>query len=193
MIIAGIRLSPYALNLIDESILNISADLRQIALVIILTRAGFCISNRQPVSGQLLTCGEEKDFLALSIEFTLDDVISVILDIDGNLAGRIMNSELDAETMEDFDKKVEDAVSGLVKMLNKPEQLAFMGKHLRKEIIFDMLCGTCGKQFMQSVTRIQQAGEIYEINSWIKENYRGTFTVEKLDESTMIDRKPSRF
>lgn len=26
-----------------------------------------------------------------------------------------------------------------------------------------------------------------------KENYRGTFTVEKLDESTMIDRKPSRF
>ena len=34
MIIVGIILSPYALNLIDESILNISADLRQIALVI---------------------------------------------------------------------------------------------------------------------------------------------------------------
>lgn len=43
MIIAGIILSPYALNLIDDSILNISSDIRQIALVIILTRAGLSL------------------------------------------------------------------------------------------------------------------------------------------------------
>lgn len=43
MIIVGIVMSPYALDLIDESILNISADLRQIALVIILTRAGLSL------------------------------------------------------------------------------------------------------------------------------------------------------
>ncbi|MBQ7841695.1 MAG: cation:proton antiporter [Lachnospiraceae bacterium] len=43
MIIVGIVLSPYALNLIDESILMISSDLRQIALVIILTRAGLSL------------------------------------------------------------------------------------------------------------------------------------------------------
>ena len=44
MIIVGIVLSPHAFNLIDESILNISADLRQIALVIILTRAGLSLN-----------------------------------------------------------------------------------------------------------------------------------------------------
>lgn len=43
MILVGIILSPYALDLIDESILNISGDLRQIALVIILTRAGLSL------------------------------------------------------------------------------------------------------------------------------------------------------
>ena len=43
MIIVGIVLSPHALNLIDQSILSISADLRQIALVIILTRAGLSL------------------------------------------------------------------------------------------------------------------------------------------------------
>ena len=43
MIIAGIVLSPHAFNLIDKSILSISADLRQIALVIILTRAGLSL------------------------------------------------------------------------------------------------------------------------------------------------------
>lgn len=40
MVIVGIILSPHALNLLDESILMISGDLRRIALVIILTRAG---------------------------------------------------------------------------------------------------------------------------------------------------------
>ena len=43
MVIVGIILSPYALNLIDESILGISGELRQIALVIILTRAGLSL------------------------------------------------------------------------------------------------------------------------------------------------------
>ena len=43
MIITGIIVSPYALNLLDDSILNISADLRQLALVIILTRAGLAL------------------------------------------------------------------------------------------------------------------------------------------------------
>ena len=44
MVIVGIMVSPHALNLIDESILNISSDLRQIALVIILTRAGLSLN-----------------------------------------------------------------------------------------------------------------------------------------------------
>ncbi|MEG1781906.1 MAG: cation:proton antiporter [Oscillospiraceae bacterium] len=40
MLLTGIILGPYVLNLLDQSILNISTDLRQIALIIILTRAG---------------------------------------------------------------------------------------------------------------------------------------------------------
>ena len=40
MLIVGIVLGPYALNWLDDSLLSISADLRQIALIIILTRAG---------------------------------------------------------------------------------------------------------------------------------------------------------
>ena len=44
MIIVGIIISPHCLNLVDESILAISGDLRQIALVIILTRAGLSLN-----------------------------------------------------------------------------------------------------------------------------------------------------
>ena len=40
MLMTGIILGPYVLNLLDVSILNISLELRKIALIIILTRAG---------------------------------------------------------------------------------------------------------------------------------------------------------
>lgn len=40
MLVTGIILGPYVLNLLDESILGISSELRKIALIIILTRAG---------------------------------------------------------------------------------------------------------------------------------------------------------
>lgn len=43
MIFTGILISPYAFNLLDEKILSISPDLRQLALVIILTRAGLSL------------------------------------------------------------------------------------------------------------------------------------------------------
>lgn len=40
MLLTGVVLGPYVLDLLDPSILNISAELRKIALIIILTRAG---------------------------------------------------------------------------------------------------------------------------------------------------------
>lgn len=43
MLLLGIALGPYALDLLDDSLLSISADLRRIALVIILTRAGLSL------------------------------------------------------------------------------------------------------------------------------------------------------
>ena len=43
MILTGILLGPQLLNLVDDSILTISPDLRKIALIIILTRAGLTL------------------------------------------------------------------------------------------------------------------------------------------------------
>lgn len=46
MLLTGILLGPYALNLLDPALLAVSADLRQVALIIILTRAGLSLDVR---------------------------------------------------------------------------------------------------------------------------------------------------
>ena len=44
MLITGILLGPYVLNVLDPSILSISSELRQIALIIILLKAGLSLN-----------------------------------------------------------------------------------------------------------------------------------------------------
>ena len=66
MLLTGMVLGPYMLNILDKSILNISTELRQIALIIILTRAGLNLdiqSLRKSGRPALLLC-----FLPASIE-----------------------------------------------------------------------------------------------------------------------------
>ena len=43
MLLTGMFLGPFALNLLDPSILGISADLRKMALIIILIKAGLSL------------------------------------------------------------------------------------------------------------------------------------------------------
>ena len=43
MLVTGILLGPYVFDLIDASILSISSEIRKIALIIILTRAGLSL------------------------------------------------------------------------------------------------------------------------------------------------------
>ena len=43
MILVGIILGPHVLNLLDDAILSVSSDLRRLALIIILTRAGLSL------------------------------------------------------------------------------------------------------------------------------------------------------
>ena len=135
-----------------------------------------------PLYGDILTLSVEGDFISLALGFTLNDVVSVAIDLDQELTEQIMENSLPAEAMSEADDNVIRAVIRLVEVLDRPGQLSFMEKHIRREIIFHILCGSCGKQFLQSMIGIRQAGDIYEINSWIKENFRESFTVEELAE-----------
>ena len=133
-----------------------------------------------PTSGRALLPSLSGDFLALSLDPTGNDVISVVLELEKELIDAISRSSLPTPVKETADRSVLPALSRLLQSLDSPVQLSFLGRSICREVIFQMLCGSCGQQFLQSVTGVQQAGDIYRINSWIKENFRESFTVEDL-------------
>lgn len=63
-----------------------------------------------PSSGYALAFSENTDFLALSIRFTLNDVISVVLDMDGDLAEKIVRGDM-AEGVDRAGRSLLDAAA----------------------------------------------------------------------------------
>lgn len=94
MIIGGIIVGPYCLNLIDDSVLNIASDIRQFALVIILSRAGLTlnISDLKKVGlSAVLMC-----FVPACFEITATTLIAPkifdISTVDAALMGAVLGA-----------------------------------------------------------------------------------------------------
>ncbi len=121
-----------------------------------------------PLSGTVLAFSEQYDFLALAVEFTPNDVITEILDLDNELTERIMGEKLNEEEMSVSDREVLQSVFRIFSVMNKSLPSEFIRKNIMREVIYYTLCGNCGRQFLQSIANIGQADEIYEANSWIK-------------------------
>lgn len=168
--------NPYILLVVDGSMrLHFSSGIKD------YLPGQFLISAiDSPVSGQALDATAAKPFRAISIDFSVDDATGVMLDIDGDLPEKLFETGSDYQPQSD--KKLLEVIMRMLAMNGQKDELSFMSKHLRREIIFNLIAGPYGKAFMQSIIQIQQAGEIYNINSWIKQNYKETFTVEELAE-----------
>ena len=135
-----------------------------------------------PRKGEILSISQTDPFVAILIELSVDDVISVMLDIDGDLPEKLFDETVSAAIPPCTDEKMTEI---LIRLLNMtPTELSFMGKHLKREIIFNIITGAYGKQFMQHIVNMRQAGDIYYINSWIKQNYKVDFAVEDLAEQS---------
>lgn len=131
-----------------------------------------------PREGEILSSSHEDPFVALRIELSVDDVISVVLDFDGDFPERLFDETIFTALPPHADEKMTELLIRLLSMT--PTELSFMGKHLKRELIFDLITGFYGRQLLHQMIHIQQAGDIYYINRWIKQNYKADFTVEDL-------------
>lgn len=109
-------------------------------------------------------------------------MLSVIIALDDSLCNQIIEDKLSEEYKFVQDKCVLSCLERMVNTLDEPLSMSFLCEQIRKEMIFHILCGSCGKAFIQSITNMKSVSEIYEANSWIKQNYRENFKIEELAE-----------
>lgn len=133
-----------------------------------------------PLIGTILTLSDQCDFLAVAVEIPASDIITTILDLDNDLIEKIVSAQLESNMMSSADHHATKSVSRFFSDTTQTIPSEFIRKNMMREVIYDVLCGSCGRQFIQSIINIGQADAIYEANSWIKENFRDSFAVENL-------------
>lgn len=92
MLLTGIILGPHILGILDQSILNISAEIRKIALIIILTRAGLGLDLsvlKKIGRPALLMCFVPATFEMLAVAFLGQKILGLSL-LEAALLGAVL-------------------------------------------------------------------------------------------------------
>jgi AraC-like DNA-binding protein len=133
-----------------------------------------------PLYGTVLSYSRTGDFYALSLEIAVNDIIATVLDLDNALTEKIVKNTLSEPEKNFADQQVTESVYRLVSTMKRPLASDFLCRNILREVTYYVLCGSCGKQFLQSITGMPEVDQIYKANSWIKENFHSPFTVEDL-------------
>ena len=133
-----------------------------------------------PAQGYVLAFSGQNDFVAATVSFTATDVLNILITLDDALLTHLLADEPDEAFQARQDRCVLSCLERMLDALKDPLSRKFLCTQLRTEMLFHILCGSCGKAFIQSITKLRFAEEIYEANSWIKQNYRQPFKVEEL-------------
>lgn len=134
-----------------------------------------------PGAGHADPTSPAEPFLSLAVRFSLADIIGVILDTEGEINAGDASSSLTEDSV-----RIVSVVERMLSLCVNPASAGFMANHLRRELMFNILIGRFGQPLLKGVMNIQNAGDIYQINSWIKKNFRDVFSVQELaDKSHM--------
>lgn len=123
----------------------------------------------------LTVCNGGLPFVAVRIDISSKDVVSIMIDLDDDTVSRVSAGEPADSSTEMF----LDAVHRLLEAV-RTDRDGFLLNHIRREIVYTVITGPMGREFVSTVLDLGEAGEMYAVNSWIKRNFREDFTVQEL-------------
>lgn len=123
-----------------------------------------------------LTTINNKKFISVISTFHVNDIISVLLDADNE----IFKYEYDDIDIHKICKEYSEKFADILIRVFEYANSEFMIKHVKKEFIYEIINTPYGKTFIENSLNIQLSEKIFNVNTWIKQNYKKEFSVEDL-------------
>src|SRR5258708_293571 len=130
-----------------------------------------------PAPAQIIGATKQFPYIGLRIDFTTQEVASVVMEADINVKPQ-ENKLNPAAFIGKSDADFLDICTRLLKLLDTPKQPPFLSSLIKREMLFHLLSGDYGHLFFQRVLFDQQPDAIGKPIAWIIEHYAPSFTVE---------------
>jgi AraC-like DNA-binding protein len=132
-----------------------------------------------PALGQVVGATEMTPYICLSIEFTTQEISSVIIEAEINVKPNGKKTGA-AVFVGKSDSDLLDLCIRLLKLIDKPESVPFISALIKREMIFNLLSGEYGHLFLEQALFDTQADGIGKAITWIKEHLTESFTVKEM-------------
>lgn len=109
------------------------------------------------------------------MDFSADDITAVLQEMDAALVTKALSVPHGGPAAR---TELLEACLRALSLKDKPG--AFLSHHFKREILFWLITGSGGGQWVKNALDVQQAGVIYEANAWIRRNYKDAFSVAEL-------------
>ena len=136
----------------------------------------FISSIEVPATGRIVEATLEKPYLAISLTFDPAVIASILLDLppiaDAALSRGFGVSQATDEMI--------DAWSRLMRLLERPQEIAVLGPLIEREIVFRLLQSRDGPMLRQIAMADSRLSQIRRALTWIRTNYTHAIRVAEL-------------
>ncbi|MDO0944198.1 AraC family transcriptional regulator [Chromohalobacter israelensis] len=131
-----------------------------------------------PTITQVLDASPEAPYLSLLLKLDLSLAREVMVEIDQQ--GHGTSSRGAGLALGPVTVELLDAMARLIALLDKPRDLAHLGRLIHREVLYWLLTGPAGGQLRQTVLLGTQSHRVARAVTWLRENFTQPVKVEEL-------------
>lgn len=144
-------------------------------------RAGtfMIVSVDLPIAFRVSRATAEQPYMALAMTLEPAAIATLLLE-SGSGDDRAVPAGSVGMGMSDAPAELLDAVVRLIRLLDRPQDVAVLGPLIKKEILWRLLCGEQGGQLRQIGVASSRLARIGRTMRWMREHYREAVAIDDL-------------
>ena len=132
-----------------------------------------------PASGKVVEATREFPYIGLRVDFTAEEVASVVTEAEIELPSRNKKPST-AAFIGKSDAGLLELFVRILSLAHTPESAPFLSVLMMREMIYRLVSGKYGHLFLQQALYDQQSDGIGKAIGWIKDNFSRPFTASEL-------------
>lgn len=140
------------------------------------------VSVDVPIVGQVVQATTDEPYLCLRLDLDLHVLGDLVLSMNRTME----RTGCKALGVGDTPPHLLDAAVRLLRLLNQPDHAPYLAPLIEREMLYHLLCGEQAAVLHQILTPNNRLQNVNRAISWIKENYRKSFSIERIAEEARM-------
>ncbi|MFD1746084.1 AraC family transcriptional regulator N-terminal domain-containing protein [Rhizobium helianthi] len=140
-----------------------------------------------PITGQVIQASPDEPYLSLKLDLDLNALSTMLIEMPPPRAGfGIAKSCGKALCLSRTDPQLLEAAVRLLRLLDTPEDIAFLAPLAEKELLYRLMRGDQAQKLQRMLMPESRLQQVNRAIAWIRQNYDKPFSVERVAQEARM-------